>query len=98
MISKKKSDKTKNVSVTFSLPAEVASESVAIVGDFNNWDESKHAMTRDKKSGEWKKNVQLKPGRYEFRYLIDGARWENDRDADGSAPTPFFSENSVIEI
>ncbi len=98
MISRKTSEKSKNVSVTFSLPADAAQDSVAIVGDFNNWDESKHAMTKDKKSGEWKKNVQLKPGRYEFRYLVDGSRWENDSEADGSVDTPFFSQNSVLEL
>ncbi len=98
MITKKPSDKTKNVSVTFALPGDAANDSVAVVGDFNDWSETKHTMSRDKKTGEWKKTVSLKPGRYEFRYLIDGDRWTNDGEADSSAPTPFFSENSVIEL
>ncbi len=98
MITRKASAKTKNVSVTFGLPADAASESVAIAGDFNDWSETKHTMSRDKKTGDWKKTVSLKPGRYEFRYLIDGERWQNDSEADSSVPTPFFSENSVIEL
>ena len=36
--------------------------------------------------------------RYQFRYLLDGVRWENDWDADGYAPNPFNGENSVLDL
>ena len=42
---------------------------------------------------------QFKPGdKVEFRYLVDGHRWRNDEDADSYISTPFFSENSVLEL
>ena len=51
MVNKKTSPKGKTVRVTFELPAEVAADSVAVVGDFNEWNPEKHPMTFNKKKG-----------------------------------------------
>ena len=98
MIAKKPAATGKTVSVTFTLPADAASESAAIVGSFNEWSETKHAMKLDAKKGVWTKAVSLKPGRHEFRYLLDGTTWANDEQADGENETPFFSANSVLDV
>ncbi len=90
MITRKPLARGNKVSVTFSVPADHASSSVAIVGDFNEWDDSAHALKLSKKEGVWKKAVQLAPGRYEFRYFVDGERWENEPDADDHVWSPFF--------
>lgn len=99
MVEKKLSPKGKSVRVTFELPAEAAEKSVAIVGDFNEWDASKHQMDLKKKKGVWTKTISLTPGeKYEFRYLVDNAQWRNDEEADGYSPNPYFEENSVLEL
>ena len=99
MITKKTSPKGKSVRVTFELPAEVAEESAAIVGDFNEWSAEEHPMKLNKKKGVWSKSVSFKPGeKVEFRYYLDGTAWKNEEDADGTAETPFFSENSVLAL
>lgn len=86
---------------TFRLPKEAVSnaEKVALVGDFNHWQEDALPMKK-LKSGEFKVELALEPGRaYEFRYLIDDAAWENDWDADGYVPKPGFSvENSLVAL
>ncbi|MEZ5042365.1 MAG: isoamylase early set domain-containing protein [Saprospiraceae bacterium] len=85
---------------TFSFPVEAAPEAttIAIVGEFNNWNVEKAIpMKIQKKDGIFKAIVELESGKeYQFRYLIDGQTWENDLQADGYAPTPFGVENSVI--
>lgn len=99
MIEKKMSPKGKSCRVTFELPADVAKESVAVVGDFNDWDKSKHQMSLDEKNGVWKTTVALKPGTaYQFRYFVDEREWRNDEQADRFVSNEFFSENSVIEL
>ncbi|MDX1546775.1 MAG: isoamylase early set domain-containing protein [Rhodothermales bacterium] len=99
MIDKKVSPKGKSVRVTFALPAEVAEANATIVGNFNDWDAAKHPMKFDKKKGVWTKSVSFKPGEtVEFRYFVDEQKWLNDEDADRSVATPFFSENSVLEL
>ncbi|HKJ67302.1 MAG TPA: isoamylase early set domain-containing protein [bacterium] len=87
--------------VTFRLPEEAASDAdkVSLVGDFNNWNE--HATPLERlKSGEFKTIVELEPGNeYQYRYLIDGEKWENDWDADKYVPNPYGDgENSVVVV
>jgi 1,4-alpha-glucan branching enzyme len=95
MLKKRNFRKENVVKVTFMLPPDIAEEEVRIVGDFTNWDETE-AMKRQK-DGSWKATVALEPGReYQFRYLVDRARWENDPDADGYEQNPYGTENSII--
>ena len=99
MVNKKTSPKGKTVRVTFELPAEVASDSVAVVGDFNEWNPEKHPMTFNKKKGVWTKAISLKPGsQHEFRYIVDGTNWRNDEAADWYTANPYFCENGVIAL
>ncbi|HPF69121.1 MAG TPA: isoamylase early set domain-containing protein [Candidatus Krumholzibacteria bacterium] len=94
--------KTREVSkVTFRLPAEAAPAAAAVmlVGDFNGWDPQATPMTR-LRNGEYKVTLDLEPGReYGYRFLIDGAVWENDWEADKYAPSGFAdAENSVVIV
>jgi len=85
--------------VTFELPAQAASEAskVALVGDFNDWDPEATTLKRVK-GGAYNVMLELPRDReFQFRYLIDGERWENDWEADKYVPTPAGdSENSVV--
>jgi len=86
---------------TFKFPREACPEAktVHLVGEFNNWDSTATPMKK-LKNGDFKAVVTLETGRaYQFRYLIDGSRWENDWAADRYVPTPFGNaENSVVDI
>lgn len=99
MITKKPLARGTATNVTFTLPADAASESACVVGSFNEWSDSATPMKLDKKKGVWtSKAVQLKPGRHSFRYFVDGHAWHNDDAADATEATPFGSENSVIDL
>jgi 1,4-alpha-glucan branching enzyme len=88
----------KTCRVTFSLPAEVGAEVVALCGEFNDWDQSKHPLKR-RKDGSFSTTISLKPGStYRFRYWVDDSRWENDWDADDYLPNEFGTEDSIIEV
>ena len=99
---KKQILKTKpHANVTFQLPAEAAegAEKVTVVGEFNDWDTTATEMKK-LKSGDFKATVKLATGKeYQFRYLIDGQKWENDWDADKYVPNQLtFEDNSVVEL
>lgn len=99
---KKQFLKTKPVcKVTFTLSkdAVVSADTVCLCGDFNNWDYTSLPMKKAK-DGSFSVTVELEKDQdYQFRYLIDGVRWENDWDADNYVPTAFGdSENSVVTV
>ena len=87
--------------VTFRLPKVAATDakSVCIVGDFNNWNIRTNPMKK-LKNGNYTITLELEAGReYQFRYLIDECKWENDWNADKYVRSPYGdSDNSVIVV
>jgi len=84
--------------VTFELPGQVSAETVALCGEFNEWDPTQHPMKR-RKDGSFSLTISLKPGNeYRFRYLLDGERWENDWAADKYVLNEFGTEDSVVVL
>jgi 1,4-alpha-glucan branching enzyme len=87
--------------VTFRLPSVAAKDAknVCIVGDFNNWNIRANPMKK-MKNGDYTITLDLKPGKdYQFRYLIDEAKWENDWNADKYVKNPYGdSDNSVVAV
>lgn len=85
------------VKITFELPLEAVqhAETVAVLGDFNNWQEG--ALLKKQKDGSFRATIELEKGRsYEYRFLINGEKWENAWNAESYKPTPFGTFNSVV--
>ena len=82
-------------SVEFTVMAPEAKE-VFLVGDFNGWQAEGFQM-RKFKDGVCRKKVQLKPGRYEYLFIVDGDWWTDPRNG-ARCTNPFGMENSIIEI
>jgi hypothetical protein len=84
--------------VTFDLPAELDIEQAAVVGEFNDWDETANPMsTQD--DGRWSATVALEPNRsYRFRYHLGADRWENDWNADHYVGNDFGGADSVVVV
>jgi 1,4-alpha-glucan branching enzyme len=83
--------------ITFALPKEAVqnAETVAVLGDFNNW-QNGLALAKQN-DGSFKAAVELEKGRsYQYRFLINGEKWENDWAAEAYVPTPFGNYNSVV--
>ena len=87
--------------VTFRLSKKAAqgSESVFLVGDFNDWDHAATPMQR-LKSGDFKLVLELSPKReYQYRFLLASRTWVNDRHADKFIYSTFGNcDNSVVAI
>jgi len=86
--------------ITFRLLRETAknSQTVTIVGDFNNWEISKSPMTR-LQNGDFVITLDLDCGRsYRFRYLMDSHHWENDLYADRFVKNDHGSKDSVVFV
>ena len=81
--------------VNFSIVAPDAEE-VLLVGDFNGWKDNPHPLKKDKK-GTWKASIKLEPGRYEYRFLVDG-EWRNDNNCGTLVSNPYGDENCVLTL
>jgi 1,4-alpha-glucan branching enzyme len=86
------------VRVTFSMPALEGTETIHLVGDFNDWSETATPMERQA-DGSWAAKLDLENNRYyHYRYLVNGREWHNDWAADEYTPNPFGGDNSVVVL
>ncbi|OQX94954.1 hypothetical protein B6I21_07925 [candidate division KSB1 bacterium 4572_119] len=63
--------------VEFKLVTSEATKSVHVAGDFNNWSKTSHPLFKSS-SGLWKTSIELEPGEYEYRFLVNGSMWIKD--------------------
>ncbi|NJM06548.1 glycoside hydrolase family 13 [Candidatus Gracilibacteria bacterium] len=83
------------VRVVFSLPAAIWADTIHLVGDFNAWSEQATPMRLS--DAGWTVSLELQAGQtYQYRYLIDGAEWHNDWNADRYEPNDFGGHNSAV--
>jgi 1,4-alpha-glucan branching enzyme len=84
------------VEVAFALEWGAARE-VFLCGDFNQWSPGALRMIRREGDGLWEKRLTLAPGRYEYKFIVDGA-WIPDPNGHESAANVFGSTNSVLVV
>lgn len=95
-MSKRKSEqKISRRRVTFSYEAVGAGEAI-LMGDFNDWNSAVHPMKNDG-TGVWKRTILLPPGRYEYKFLIDG-KWRMDPGNAQVCANQFGTKNNVLDI
>ena len=85
----------KSRKVTFLFESTRAKE-VILLGDFNDWNPKTHPMKSDG-SGKWNKTVIMPPGRYEYKFLVDG-KWAEDPRNDQHSSNCFGTCNSVLDL
>ncbi len=98
-LKKKFSKDKKKCTVTFIVQPKAAGNAkiINIAGDFNSWSSTATPLEK-KKDGSFSVDIELDADReYQFRYLLDGSKWENDWNADKYIPAPYSNaDNSVV--
>src|SRR5690606_32767916 len=69
---------------------------LAVAVDFNQWDPNRTPMQRDDQLGIWQAIVQVPPGRYRYRLVVDG-RWVADPYNQVVESNSFGEVDNVIE-
>jgi chromosome partitioning protein len=80
--------------VVFTVEAPDAAR-VQLAGDFNDWTPAGNEM--EPVGRFWRKLVHLEPGRYRYRFVIDG-EWRRDPNNPAAEPSPFGGEDSVLVL
>jgi len=71
-------------------------KSVAVAGSFNEWKPEKTPLI-SLGNGRWKGDLNVKPGRHEYLFVVDG-QWLPDPNAKESVANPFGGTNSVLIV
>jgi len=70
---------------------------VKVIGDFNNWVPQNLQLTESRGRPVWRKSFLLRPGHYQYKYLIDG-HWMSDPANDKTINDFFGGANSIIKV
>ena len=70
--------------------------SVFIAGSFNEWSPDATPMLKVGE-GSWVTEIALPPGRYEYRFVVDG-EWMDEPQAVETVPNPFDGLNAVLSV
>lgn len=82
-----------NGTATFYLPKYKDAEAIYLAGSFNGWSTSLLLMT--KTDTGWMASVKLKPGKYSYKYVVDGT-WTPDPYNHQREDDTYGGENSVV--
>jgi chromosome partitioning protein len=82
--------------VTFVIEAPAASE-IYLVGEFNDWAADERSRLLPGENGFWEKRMELPPGTYRYKFLVDG-EWNIDHRNQNVESNGFGSFDSIIRI
>jgi len=80
---------------TFTLSKYLNATVILVSGSFNGWNKDGYRMY--KKNGKWELPVYLKPGKYLYKYIVDG-KWITDPDNKLWEENEYGTGNSVLWI
>lgn len=83
------------VKVTF-VVVDLGAKQVSLSGEFNGWSPNATPMRRDS-SGHWETTVELAPGHYQYKFIVDG-HWIPDPQAHENVWNQHGTLNSMIEV
>ena len=84
----------KKGSVRIALQVHGSAKSVAVAGTFTDW---KPVKLRKQKGGEYVVNLDVPPGTYEYKFVVDGD-WQVDPDNSAWALNPYGTLNSLMTV
>jgi glycosidase len=83
--------------VTFKHTPVIAAKSVYVAGSFNGWDSKKTPM-KEQAGGVYSVTLELKKGRYAYKFVLNGDTWQHDGDNPKTEPDGKSGLNSIIEV
>ncbi|MFH1199393.1 MAG: isoamylase early set domain-containing protein [Candidatus Omnitrophota bacterium] len=69
---------------------------VSLAGNFNGWDTKSLTAKKDAK-GNWTVKLDLKPGQYEYKFMVDGS-WLTDPHCSSYTNNSFGTQNCLLEV
>ncbi|MFN6992408.1 MAG: glycoside hydrolase family 13, partial [Fervidobacterium sp.] len=86
----------KDGKVVFTFKTDINANVVYLAGSFNNWSPTSWPMKLV--DGVWTYEVELKPGSYQYKYVIDGKNWKEDPEAPAFVDDGFGGKNGAFTL
>ena len=86
---------SENGNANFKLNGFTNAKKVIVTGSFNKWNEKLFTMKKNKNG--WELTLQIKPGAYEYCFIVDGL-WMEDPNNIHKKRNEFNEYNSVLDI
>ena len=74
-----------------------SANTVQVAGDFNGWNPALTPLEQTS-NGAWSVTLPLRPGRYEYMFVVDGNQWIADPFAVELKDDGFGSRNAVLDV
>ena len=74
----------------------VGAKEVVLTGDFTQWAKDKVRLT-PAAAGEWITMLELAPGEYQYRLIVDG-EWRDHSEATRRVANSFGTQNCVLIV
>lgn len=85
----------RRVSFRYRLPENETAEKVYLSGSFNDWKPEGQSMDGPNSEGWFTTTAELKPGQYEYKFVLDGKGWRSDP---GNRERTGYYHNSVLHV
>ena len=85
-----------NRDIDFTVSAPDARE-IYLVGDFNHWKINEESRFSRLDDGKWVKKMGLEPGRYRYKFVVDG-EWTIDKQNTDREQNAFGTFDSIIKL
>jgi hypothetical protein len=72
-------------------------QTVQVAGDFNEWNPARTPL-EPTGTGAWTVTLPLEPGRYQYKFVVDGQTWLADPFAAEQDDDGFGSQNAVLDV
>ncbi len=81
--------------VQFKYKPKTEAKNVYVAGSFNGWRPTGQAMEGPDANGAFSASIDLAPGNYEYRFVVDGMTWHSDP---GNPVHAGMFANSVLKV
>lgn len=72
-------------------------QTVSLAGDFNNWN-LEDTQLKQNHDGIWRVTLRLKPGQYQYMFLVNGKKWTPDPKSKEYIDDGYGHKNSLIDL
>jgi 1,4-alpha-glucan branching enzyme len=84
---------SREIELTCSAPK---AKKVCVAGQFNNWNMTMMPMKKGN-DGTWRIKLKLAPGKYEYKFIVDGT-WAQETSSAETAANTFGTYNNVMTV